>query len=427
MQLPFPYICWLAGILIWLFIPVQVVEAQVPDSNFVDAHVWTPAEKKLLASLSLENLSPPPPDPSNAVADNKVAAVFGRRLFFDARLSANGMVSCATCHQPSNYFTDGLTLARGVGVTQRHTMTIVGAAYSHWYFWDGRKDSQWSQALGPLESAVEHGSNRNQIAHLLHDDELYRRSYEELFGPFPDISDPARFPESAGPVDAGELSNRWDQMSGEDQQIINRIFSNTGKVIAAYERLILPEKTRFDDYIKLVLAGDHSGMKDVLTDAEARGLRLFIGNAQCVNCHNGPLLTNYSFHNTGVPQGAEGDAGRLAGVSRVKEDPFNCLGIYSDARPEQCLHLRFVRSAGIGLYMAFKTPTLRNITETAPYMHAGQFNTLADVLDHYNDARLTGGHTSELVPLKLKESQLKDLEAFLHTLTGARSAGTEAD
>ncbi|MDH5584142.1 MAG: cytochrome-c peroxidase, partial [Gammaproteobacteria bacterium] len=97
-----------------------------------------------------------PPDPSNAVADNPLAAEFGRMLFFDTRLSANGAVSCATCHQPERGFTDGLQKAQAMGTTLRHTPGIAGMAYSPWQFWDGRRDSQWSQALAPLEDANEH-------------------------------------------------------------------------------------------------------------------------------------------------------------------------------------------------------------------------------------------------------------------------------
>src|SRR5690606_15553813 len=107
-------------------------------------------------SLSIKSLPPLPPDPSNRYGDDPRAAALGHQLFFDTRLSANGKVSCATCHDPGRDFQDGLPLAVGVGTNTRRTMPIAGTAYSPWMFWDGRKDSQWSQALGPLESPVEH-------------------------------------------------------------------------------------------------------------------------------------------------------------------------------------------------------------------------------------------------------------------------------
>ncbi len=412
---------------IWLLIPVRDTGAQQSGAESVRPHAWTPAEKKLLATLALDKLRPLPPDPSNAVADNPLAARLGQQLFFDARMSVNGKVACATCHQPSLYFTDGLSLANGVGVARRHAMTLTGAAYNSWFFWDGRKDSQWSQALGPLENSVEHGSNRSQIAHLLYADQSFRQQYEAIFGPFPDISDVARFPVDAGPVDDPQSRSAWDNMSDADQDIINRIFANIGKVIAAYERLLMPAPARVDDYINAVIADDLAAMESRYTPAEANGLRLFIGKAQCINCHNGPLLTNYAFHNTGIRPAAAEDTGRLEGVAGVKQDPFNCLGSYSDARPEQCTHLRFIRATGSGLFRAFKTPGLRNIAQTAPYMHAGQMNTLTEVLAHYNGARSLNGRVPEIVPLKLKSSELTDLELFLNTLTGMQPVPPAGD
>ena len=114
------------------------------------------------------------------------AVVLGRRLFDEVRFSSNQAVSCATCHAPERQFQDGLPVGQGVGTGSRRTMPIAGAAHSPWLFWDGRKDSLWSQALGPLEDAVEHGSNRTRIAQLLR--RHYEAEYEALFGPMPDLT-----------------------------------------------------------------------------------------------------------------------------------------------------------------------------------------------------------------------------------------------
>ncbi len=414
-----------------LSVSVPYVVAQQTTNPDQTPHIWSLTEKKTLTNLSLEKLPPLAVDPSNAVADKQSAAAMGYKLFYDTRLSAHGQVACATCHQPDRYFTDGLALAKGEGTTKRHSMSLVGASYNLWYFWDGRKDSQWSQALGPLENAVEHGANRSQIAHLLNNDPVYQRGYVALFGAFPDISDRVRFPAAAGPVEDTESRRAWESMSEPDQKTINRIFANAGKMIAAYERGIKPTPARFDEYLRAVLADDAAHMKVIYSDAEARGLHLFINKAQCVNCHNGPLLTNYSFHNTGVPQNVTGtvnpeisqtvDSGRSAGVVSVKADPFNCLGEYSDASPNQCLQLRYMRTTGSSLSGAFKTPGLRNIASTSPYMHAGQFATLADVLNHYNKAYPVNGQATELSALNLTRAEMQDLEAFLLTLTSTLS------
>lgn len=119
---------------------------------------WSDDGLAQLRSLWIGSLQPLPVDPSNQYADDPRATKFGQNLFFDTRFSSNGEVACATCHQPDKLFQDGTPLAHGVGTTDRRTMTIIGTAYSPWLFWDGRKDSQWAQALGPMESPVEHGS-----------------------------------------------------------------------------------------------------------------------------------------------------------------------------------------------------------------------------------------------------------------------------
>ena len=143
---------------------------------------WTDGEKAVLESLWLESLPSLPPDPTNAVADNPVAAEFGRRLFFDTRFSANAAVSCATCHQPERRFTDGLPKGVGIGASKRNSPSIVGTAYSPWLYWDGRRDSQWSQALSPLEDPNEHAANRLMVIAIVVDDSEYWRMYEALFG-----------------------------------------------------------------------------------------------------------------------------------------------------------------------------------------------------------------------------------------------------
>ncbi|MBT8102983.1 MAG: cytochrome-c peroxidase, partial [Gammaproteobacteria bacterium] len=153
-----------------------------------DPPAWTDAEIQVLRSLSLESLPALPPDPSNAVADNPQAAKFGERLFLDPRLSANGSISCATCHQPARQFTDGLAKGQALGTSRRNTPSIVGSAYSPWLYWDGRRDSLWAQALSPLEDPNEHGASRLQVVGFIAEDDEYRAMYETLFGEFGDVS-----------------------------------------------------------------------------------------------------------------------------------------------------------------------------------------------------------------------------------------------
>ena len=388
----------------------------------MNSKTWTDLEITLIRSLWIDNLRPLPTGTGNAVADDLQAAEFGHRLFFDKRLSANGQVSCASCHRPGHFFTDGLEVAEGLSTGTRNTMSIVGAAYSPWLFWDGRKDSLWSQALSPFENPLEHGSSRMQLVHLIAQDEHYRARYEKLFGPLGDFSDASRFPPAAGPVDGTKLEESWRSMSPKDQQAVTRVFVNIGKAIAAYERLLIPGAARFDRYVEALVAGGDEPTK-ILNRDERAGLRLFIGKAQCINCHNGPLLTNHEFHNTALLSrpGSLPGKGRINAVQAVLGDPFNCLGDFSDIHPRECIELRFIR-AGDNLVGAHKTPSLRNTAKTAPYMHAGQLATLEDVIDHYDDAPAAMVGHNEAKALSLRDKEERQLEAFLHTLTGPVAA-----
>lgn len=344
--------------------------------------------------LGLTALEPLPPDPSNRWADDPRAAELGHRLFFDPRLSSDGRVACATCHDPRKDFQDGTPLAQGVGRTDRRTMPIAATAYSPFLFWDGRKDSQWAQALGPLESPVEHGGNRAQYAQVIA--KHYRADYEAVFGSLPDLR-------------------------GSDG--ITQVFVNIGKAIAAYERRIQYGPSRFDHFVAGWKERGAPPM-DVLSKEEMAGFALFVGKANCTQCHNGPLLTNNEFHNTGVPQRSElpQDRGRFPAVAAVKSDEFNCRSRWSDAKPTECAELEFLAPASHALERSFKVPSLRNVAERAPYMHAGQFATLAEVLEHYNRAPAApAGHT-ELKPLGLSSPELRQLEAFLRSLSGHLAA-----
>jgi cytochrome c peroxidase len=389
------------------------------------SHAWTAEEIEALRSLWIGSLPPLPPDPSNRYADDPQAAAFGHKLFFDPRLSSNGLVACATCHIPDLMFTDGRALAVGVGVNDRKTMTIVGTAYSPWQFWDGRADSQWAQALGPIENPVEHGGTRAQYVHWIA--QYYRADYEAVFGPLPDLSDPARFPKRAGPVEDPDAKAAWEAMRPADRDTVNRIYANIGKAIAAYERLIIPGPSRFDFYVEALLEGNLESMQEALSADEVAGLRLFIGEANCIQCHNGPLFTNNDFHNTGVPPRTNTvpDPGRMVGVQKVLADEFNCLGAYSDATPDQCAELRFLVDTGEELAGAFKPPTLRNVAQTGPYMHAGQYGDLFAVVRHYrHPPEAAIGHT-ELEPLPFMGPSMMQLEAFLHSLSGPLAAPPE--
>ncbi|MEZ5293276.1 MAG: cytochrome c peroxidase [Vicinamibacterales bacterium] len=373
---------------------------------------WTDEQLAQLRSMSLAELEPIPPDPTNRVADDSRAVELGRRLFADTRLSANGRVACSTCHQPERDFQDGMALGVGVGTTARRTMPLAGAAWAPFLFWDGRKDSLWAQALGPLESPVEHGGTRAQYAHAVADE--YRADYEALFGPMPDLS---AVPAAAGPAGDPAAVAAWEALDPAQQDGVTRVFVNAGKAIAAYERRLVPRPSRFDAYVAAVTTG--ASESGILAAEEIAGLRLFIGRANCTQCHNGPLFTNGEFHNTGVPPrpALPLDRGRLTGASSVARDEFNCRSRWSDA-PGRCAELAFMPVGEPSQDRAYKVPSLRDVAGRAPYMDAGQFASLAEVLDHYNRAPAAPIGHSELRPLRLTAAELGRLEAFLRSLSG---------
>jgi len=356
----------------------------------VEPEPWSEAEVAILHSLWIGNLPAPPADATNSVADDLRAANFGHLLFFDPRLSGTGGVSCSTCHQPERHFTDGLPKGQAIGMSKRNTPSIVGAAYSPWLYWDGRRDSLWSQALSPLEDPAEHGGRREQYLEFIAADPEYREMYVSLFGEIPDLS---------------------------NEDAVNAAFANVGKVIAAYERLLIPGRSRFDAYVEAVIAGDHRLQSETFSIEEISGLRLFIGPAACTQCHNGPSFTNHEFHNTGVISfpGEIPDRGRVAGVRQVLADPFNCDGPFSDDVDHDCAELAFTRT-GPELIGTFRTPSLRNLENTGPFMHKGQIETLGEVLQHYNEAPLAMIGHNEAKPLGLSDRELRQLEAFLRTL-----------
>lgn len=348
-----------------------------------------------------------PPSPTNAVADDPRAAMLGGLLFEETRFSPEG-VSCGTCHASTLAFQDGLP--RGVGLVEvgRNTPTVLGALGSRWQFLDGRADTLWGQAVGPIENAREMGGSRLRVVHRVA--ASYRAPYEALFGPLPDVD---ALPAEGMPGDAA-----YDALDAITRQAVTRVLVNVGKSIEAYERLVTPPSTRFDAYAH--------GELDALTSEERDGLRVFF-LAGCVQCHAGPRFANDAFHAIGMPGSGTGDAldlGRFAALASLASSPFRAQGAFSDDPSVEDPAARWVARGAFpeSTRGAFRTPTLRAIASTAPYGHAGTFETLEDVTLHYAriaaphdpDPRVAGvvdphvsGFDAELVPA---------LVAFLRTL-----------
>lgn len=383
-------------------------------------------DEELNAILGMSPLPEPPSDRTNSVADNPAAARLGQFLFFDKRLSEDGDVSCATCHVPDRGFTDHKPVAETIARSNRNTPGLWNLAYQRWYFWDGRADTMWSQALQPIENPIEMNGNRLRVAHLIRNDAKLKQAYENLFGSLPDMSDSSRFPSDGRPVptDAKHAHHKaWASMSDGDREIVDRVFANVGKVIAAYERKLISNDSPFDYFVEGLRTRDAEKLQAISNSAQ-RGLKLFVGVGQCRLCHHGPNLTDGEFHDIFLPSQGGGTlrpAARQAGVRAVKLDPFNSLGSYSDDRTGMVAQMLEFLAETPENRGRFKTPSLRNVAKTQPYMHAGQKASLTDVISYYST--LTGavhaghGHEAILVPLHLSPGEMRDLVAFLESLT----------
>jgi len=402
------------------------------DGQFSDAE---------LATLRTYTLSALPLDESNAYADRADVARLGKQLYFEARFSGalsayhlagipgslgtpgeTGKIACASCHDPGHAGADRRSLpgstSLGAAYTTRNAPTVFNAAYSPlWQFWDGHADSLWSQALSPPEGDAECNSSRLAVAHVLADH--FRAQYDAVFGDgaMPDLSDLSRFPAAGKP---GEPA--FDDMPIEDKQTINEIYVNFGKAIAAYERRLVSTAFEPSPFDKL-MAGDDQAM----SPAAIRGARLFVGRAGCNECHRGATFSDFRFHNVGAPQKGTYvpavDLGRYAGIDTLVKSPFNRDSVFSDKPQAQHIAALTPLDPTAPYHPTdgqFKTPTLRNVARTAPYMHDGAYATLWDVVDHYNfggsSGQYAGTKDPAIAPLMLTDAELGDVVEFLRAL-----------
>ena len=374
-------------------------------------------EQRILMTLSLQSLQNTPESSSNSYANREDSAAFGHLLFFDPALSSTGSISCSSCHDRNLFFSDGLKQSKGIGVLKRNAPTLIGSAYSSWLFWDGRRDSLWAQALSPIEAKNEMGLSRVELLKVINDDDTYRELYNRIFGKLPSLEG---IPEKASPI--GDLQNQraWETISPIRQRQISVAFANIGKSLEAYQRKLLPGEGRFDLAIRLINEGQSNRGRRLLKSDEWEGAKLFVnpGKTLCLRCHNGPLLTNQSFHRIGINRKTPPyDGGRFSGIDLVLQDPFNCFGQFSDAKPEECTELLFLKRRQVETqYTAFKTPTLRGLSKTAPYMHDGSIASVGEVLEHYRNPPIASPVKHELIPLVLTDKEILQLETFLFSL-----------
>lgn len=370
----------------------------------------------------------PPPDPTNAYADDPGAAVLGQILFFETGFSGNGMVSCATCHVPQTGFADGEGgTSVGIDRTGRSTMSVLNSGYgsaseaeTNWQYWDGRCDSPWCQALVAAENDIDMGGARSDVAVLIFDQ--HRAQYEAVFGSMPELRDAA----GDSVVSAGSRPGdpEWEALSPDVRDGVTQVFVNFGKAVAAYERRLISRGSRFDQLWEELAGGAEDS--DALTEQEKQGLRVFIGSGRCLGCHGGPNFTDGQFHNIAVPQEgddiATSDPGRAEGLAEVIEQEFNCAGPWSD-HPDKGTCAVSTLEMAMGELGAFKTPSLRGIASTAPYMHTGNFASLDSVVRHYDiggapSGTFDGTRDELMRPVGLTAAERRALVAFMEALEG---------
>ena len=405
--------CWVLAVCA-ACAPVDAPIADPAAAQSARAFFSTEELRNLLRASPVPAL---PSDPTNAVADDPDAAEFGQLLFYDERLSSDGSVACATCHDPGQGWSDGRAKGQGLAALDVHTPSLWNVAYNRWFFWDGRADSLWSQALQPLEEPMEHGGSRLQFAHLVAEDPALREAYERSFGALPEL--PAQRegrPVPGAPEHPHAVA--WETLPEEQQRSVDRVFSNLGKSIAAFERQLVSAEAPFDRFVRGLDTGDADDLAALSSDAQA-GAKLFFGKARCHLCHQGPLFTDMEFHDARIPGVTQ--AGRYEGIRRVLADPFNGLGPFSDDRGDEARTKLAYLLRSPHTRREFKTPGLRNVAASAPYMHGGQYANLGEVVDHYStleDApRPTHADPEEvLVPLLLSAAEKEQLVDFLESL-----------
>jgi cytochrome c peroxidase len=477
-----------------------IVAAGLLAAGCHSAGDWTDLEWSRVHSLSA--LPPPPPDPSNQYSGDPKTAALGEAFYSDPRFSGKSTlvdsierpvasarepsgtpvnISCASCHDPHWAGTDDTsvpnTVSIGAGIYDVNAQQTLVAAFFPLLYWNGRSDSLWSQAMAVSESNVSMNGTRLQTFWTIVDNyaDLYNAAFKAY--PLPASPDVATFP----------LTGKTT-VNPADQGTLDRVFVNFGKAIAAYEYTLATQyalashDAPFDRFVR-----DGPGSGWISPQAE-NGARLFVGKASCIDCHNTPLLSDGRFHNIGVPQtgdhvptvedcastpmtcdcapgtekqmatclpsGAWGGAGKLA-TNKFRRDNMDTQDDipWSDAPAgsiEPCPTTQIAVAPNCAtedptLEGAWRTPSLRDVAITAPYMHDGYYQTLTDVVQHYNMGGVTGAadvfqlpicgagdagsspcmdagapapHLAvQIKPLDLTDDEVADLVAFLGTLT----------
>jgi cytochrome c peroxidase len=324
------------------------------------------------------------PPPVSIPVDNPMTQEkieLGTFLFFDSRLSADGSLACVSCHLSDQGWTTHTPAspAYPTNLERRNSQTLINVAYNKALLWDGRADTLEKQALAPIQNPLHMNQNLDLLIEKLNAVSGYMERFQSVFGT---------------PVTPDGI----------------------GKALAAFERTLVTRNAPFDRY--------EQGDKQALSESAVRGMALLTGKARCILCHNGPNFTDSHFHNLGVPN------------PPYLSHPLVQASIHFDTKRMNVSDYQQIKE-DLGRYLvtkddkdkgAFKKPTLRNVTQSAPYMHNGVFQTLEEVIDFYDQGGgAVVGKSPLIQPLGLTAQEKSDLLAFIEALTGALPTVTRPD
>jgi len=316
-------------------------------------------------------LPPVPVNPDNPPTPERIA--LGKKLFFDNRISGNGSMNCSSCHIPQTGWTlpTKYSVANEGFVERRNSPTLLNVGYNKALIWDGRAPSLEKQAVGSTKNPVHKGQDIDKLMKILNDDAEVVKMFQAAYGSKPNPAD-------------------------------------YGNAIAVFQRhTIITGESPFDRYMK--------GEKSAMSKAAVKGMKLFKGKGGCIQCHNGPNFTDSDFHNIGLNCNPDFDQEEFQKILKfdakrmglkewetINEDPG-----------------RYLKTHNMDDWKKFKTPTLRNLPDTSPYMHDGRYATLDEVIDHYNrGGENVKNQDRRIKSLKLSDKEKQQLKEFLLSLKG---------
>jgi cytochrome c peroxidase len=323
----------------------------------------------------------------------------------------------------------GGQISLGAAWGKRRAPSLLDVGQAKILTWDGRHDAAYNQPFAPIEASFEMNSSRLYVAEQVA--ARYAADYTALFGALPDFSDTTRFP----PLTAAQtgcpaetLSDEtgchgmpgdgaeYDGMAPADQEAVTRVVVNFGKALGAYERKLSCGQSRVDAWV--------NGDATALSVAEQNGAVLFAGKAGCTHCHSGPFMSDQQFHNLGLTPAVvavafidNDDHGAKVGLADTLADPLNVRGTFSDGDDG-----RLPTTVSAAMDGAFRTPSLRCVSQRPSLFHTGQIGTLAQAVSYFVAPHEALIGTSELVAVDLSESEQADLVAFLAALDGPGAA-----